>query len=94
MIAMLITSIVTGILLGMSPAKVIASITNGVGGTLEGVILILALGAMMGKLIEDTGVSQRIVIALIKSFGLKNIQWAVLLTGFLVGIPLFCNILV
>lgn len=91
MIAMLITSIVTGILLGMSPAKVIASITNGVGGTLGGVILILALGAMMGKLIEDTGVSQRIVIALIKSFGLKNIQWAVLLTGFLVGIPLFYN---
>ena len=91
MIAMLITSIVTGLLLGMSPAKVIASITNGVGSTLGGVILILALGAMMGKLIEDTGVSQRIVIVLTKSFGLKNIQWAVLLTGFLVGIPLFYN---
>lgn len=91
MIAMLITSIVTGILLGMPAAKVLTSITNGVGSTLGGVILILALGAMMGKLIEDTGVSQRIVIVLINSFGLRNIQWAVLLTAFLVGIPLFYN---
>lgn len=91
MIAMLITSIITGILLGMPATKVLGSITSGVGGTLGGVILILALGAMVGKLIEDTGVSQRIVIVLIKSFGLKNIQWAVLLTGFMVGIPLFYN---
>jgi gluconate transporter len=91
MIALLIASIVTGLLLGMPATKVVTSITNGVGGTLGGVILILALGAMMGKLIEDTGVSQRIVIVLLKSFGLKNIQWAVLLTGFLVGIPLFYN---
>lgn len=91
MIAMLITSIITGILLGMPAAKVIASISTGVGNTLGGVILILALGAMMGKLIEDTGVSQRIVIVLINVFGLKNIQWAILLTGFLVGIPLFYN---
>jgi Gnt-I system high-affinity gluconate transporter len=91
MIALLIASIVTGLLLGMPAAKVVASITNGVGNTLGGVILVLAFGAMMGKLIEDTGASQRIVMVLLKLFGLKNIQWAVLLTGFLVGIPLFYN---
>jgi len=91
MIALLIASIVTGLLLGMSPAKVITSITNGVGSTLGGVMLVLAFGAMMGKLIEDTGASQRIVMVLLKFFGLKNIQWAVLLTGILVGIPLFYN---
>ncbi len=91
MIALLIVSIVAGILLGMPGAKVIASITSGVGGTLGGVILVLALGAMMGKLVEDTGVSKRIVMVLIKIFGLKNIQWSVLITGILVGIPLFYN---
>lgn len=91
MIALLIASIVTGILLGMPPSQVVTSITNGVGGTLGGVILVLAFGAMMGKIIEDTGVSKRIVMVLLKTFGLKHIQWAVLLTGFLVGIPLFYN---
>jgi gluconate transporter len=91
MIALLIVSIITGMLLGMPAAKVMASITSGVGNTLGGVILVLALGAMLGKLIEDTGVSKKIVHVLLKLFGLKNIQWAVLITGFLVGIPLFYN---
>ncbi len=91
MIALLIVSIITGLLLGMPADKVIASITSGVGGTLGGVILVLALGAMLGKLIEDTGVSQKIVQVLLKLFGIKHIQWAILLTGFLVGIPLFYN---
>lgn len=91
MIALLIVSIITGLLLGMPADKVIASITSGVGSTLGGVILVLALGAMLGKLIEDTGVSQKIVQVLLKLFGIKHIQWAILLTGFLVGIPLFYN---
>ncbi len=91
MLALLIVSIITGMLLGMPAAKVVTSISSGVGSTLAGVILVLALGAMLGKLIEDTGVSQKIVHVLLKLFGLKHIQWAVLLTGFMVGIPLFYN---
>lgn len=91
MIALLIASIVTGLLIGMPPLKVISSVTNGVGNTLGSVILVLALGAMIGKLVEDSGASKRIVSILLKWFGLKHIQWAVLLTGFLVGIPLFYN---
>jgi len=91
MMALLIVSIVVGLLLGMPVAKVTASITNGIGNTLGSMVMVLALGAMMGKLIEDSGAARKIVSILMITFGYKNIQWAVLLTGLLVGIPLFYN---
>ena len=91
MMALLLVSIVTGLLLGMSPAKVMTTIANGIGSTLGGMVMVLALGAMLGKLIEETGSSKKIVFILIRLFGIKNIQWAILVTGLLVGIPLFYN---
>jgi Gnt-I system high-affinity gluconate transporter len=91
MLALLIVSIVTGLMLGMSPVKVMASISGGIGSTLGGMIMVLALGAMLGKLIEESGSSKKIVFILIRLFGIRNIQWAILATGLLVGIPLFYN---
>jgi Gnt-I system high-affinity gluconate transporter len=91
MIALLIVAIVTGLLLGMPVSKVMGSVTNGIGSTLGGMVMVLALGAMMGKIIEDSGMAKKIVQVLIRKFGKQNIQWAILLTGFLVGIPLFYN---
>ncbi|KQS36318.1 gluconate:H+ symporter [Pedobacter sp. Leaf194] len=91
MIALLITAIITGLFLGMPAAKVMTSVSAGIGNTLGSMVMVLALGAMMGKLIEDSGSAKKIVFVLIKLFGRRNIQWAVLLTGLLVGIPLFYN---
>lgn len=91
MIALLIVSITTGLLLGMPVAKVMTTVGTGIGATLGSMVMVLALGAMMGKLIEDTGAARKIVFILIRFFGYKNIQWAILLTGLLVGIPLFYN---
>jgi len=91
MIALLLTAIITGLFLGMPISKVMSSVSNGIGSTLGSMVMVLALGAMMGKLIEDTGSAKKIVFILIRLFGRKNIQWAVLLTGLLVGIPLFYN---
>lgn len=91
MIALLIVAIITGLLLGMPVAKVMTSVAGGIGSTLGSMVMVLALGAMMGKLIEDSGAAKKIVAILMRAFGQKNIQWAVLLTGLLVGIPLFYN---
>ncbi|MEO6453187.1 MAG: gluconate:H+ symporter [Ginsengibacter sp.] len=90
-LALLISSITTGLLLGMPALKVMTSINNGIGNTLGGLIMVLSLGAMLGKIVEDNGVALKIVDVLVSSFKKKNIQWAVLLTGILVGIPLFYN---
>jgi gluconate transporter len=90
-LALLIASIFTGLLLGMPALKVMTSINDGIGNTLGGLVMVLSLGAMLGKLVEDNGVANKIVSLLMSSFKKKNIQWAVLLTGILVGIPLFYN---
>ena len=91
MLALLTVSIITGLLLGMAPGKVMTTIAQGIGNTLGSMVLVLALGAMLGKLIEESGSSKKIVFILIRLFGIKNIQWAILSTGLLVGIPLFYN---
>lgn len=90
-LSLLIVAIVTGLCLGMQPAALLKSFENGVGSTLAGLALILCLGAILGKILEAGGAAEKISSTLIKSFGEKNIQWAVLLTGFLVGIPLYYN---
>jgi len=91
MLALLAVSVITGLSLQMPVNKVMASINTGIGSTLGSIAMVLALGAMLGKIIEDNGVAKKIVQTLINIFKVKNIQWAVLLTGILVGIPLFYN---
>ena len=75
----------------MQPVDLLKSIEKGVGSTLGGVALIICLGAVLGKILEVSGAAEKIAVTLINSFGEKNIQWAVLLTGFLIGIPLYYN---
>lgn len=92
-LSLLIVAIIAGLLLGMQPDALLKSIEAGVGSTLGGggLALIICLGAVLGKILEVSGAAERIASQLIKNFGEKNIQWALLLTGFLVGIPLYYN---
>jgi gluconate transporter len=91
MLALLLVSLLTGLALGMPVAKVVSSINNGIGSTLGSTVMVLALGAMIGKLAEESGAAQKLVFVLTAWFGLRHIQWAILLTGLLAGIPLFYN---
>ena len=91
-ISLILVSLFVGIAEGMKPIDTVTSIQNGVGGTLSSLALILGFGAMFGKLIADSGAAQRISRSLINKFGLKRIQWAVVLTGFIVGIAMFYEV--
>ncbi len=90
-LSLLIVAILAGLFLGMQPDELLKSIEKGVGSTLGGLALIICLGAILGKILEASGAAEKISSTLINGFGEKNIQWAVLLTGFLVGIPLYYN---
>jgi Gnt-I system high-affinity gluconate transporter len=90
-LSLLIVAIIAGLCLGMQPKDLLKSIEAGVGSTLGGIALIICLGATLGKILEVSGAAEQIATTLISSFGKKYIQWAVLLTGFLIGIPLFYN---
>ncbi len=91
-IAFIIVSLFVGVAEGMEVLQVVDSIQTGLGKTLGGLIMILGLGAMLGKLVADSGAAQKITTKLVDKFGKKNIQWAVVLTGFIVGIPMFYTV--
>jgi Gnt-I system high-affinity gluconate transporter len=90
-LSLLIVAILSGLFLGMQPMQIIQSIEKGVANTLGGLALIICLGAILGKILEAGGAAEKIATTLIHGFGEKNIQWALLLTGFFIGMPLYYN---
>ena len=91
-LSFIIVCLLVGILQGMELDAVIESIQNGIGSTLGFLVLILGLGAMLGKLVAESGAAQRITSGLVERFGRKYIQWAVVIAGFIVGIPMFYTV--
>jgi Gnt-I system high-affinity gluconate transporter len=92
LLAFLIISIVAGLALGIPFNKIIGSVQKGIGDTLGSLAIIIALGAMLGKLVAESGAAQKIASVMMKAFGEKYIQWALVVTGFIVGIPLFYGV--
>jgi GntP family gluconate:H+ symporter len=91
-VSLIIVSFGVALSLGMPLEEVATSIEAGLGGTLGHLALIFGLGAMLGKLIADSGGAQRIAMTLVDKFGEKNIQWAVVVASFIIGIALFFEV--
>jgi Gnt-I system high-affinity gluconate transporter len=91
-LAFLIVSIAGAWALGVPVEKISASVQKGIGDTLGSLVIIIGLGAMLGKLVAESGAAQTITQSLMRAFGVKYIQWALMITGFVVGIPLFYNV--
>ena len=70
----------------------ISSVEKGIGNTLGFLVMILGLGAMLGKLVAESGAAQQITNGLIRIFGVKNTKAAVMLTGFIVGVTMFYSV--
>lgn len=77
---------------GLPVDKIFPTIQKGLGATLGGLTIVVGFGAILGKLMADSGGAQRIATTLINFFGRQNVKWAVCLTGFVVGIALFYEI--
>ena len=91
-LAFLVVAVFTGLLLGIPLDKITGSVQKGIGDTLGSLVIVIAMGAMLGKLVAETGAAQRITNVLMKAFGPERIQWALMVTGTIVGIPLFYNV--
>lgn len=91
-LSFVLVSVGLGIAFGLPVSEITSAIKNGIGNTLGFLIIILGFGAMLGKLVADSGAAQRISDSLIRVFPNKYVQWAVLLTGFIVGIPMFYSV--
>jgi gluconate transporter len=90
-IAFLLVSLVAGWGLGIPLGNLPGLLEKGMGSTLGSAAPVLFLGAMFGKLVAISGAAQRIATGLISFFGRDQLHWAFLLTGFVIGLPLFYN---
>jgi gluconate transporter len=90
-LALVLTSFGLGLANRMAPAAVLASILKGAGDTYGSIFLIIVAGASIGKLIEESGAAVQVSRTFTRFFGVKRVQIAMVLTGFLVGLPMFYN---
>ncbi len=90
-IALVITALFAGLANGMAPADLLKSMQNGIGSTLGGLALVLALGVVLGSILAETGAAQAIAERLVRLFGEKRAGLALTVTGFVVGIAMFYN---
>lgn len=91
-ISLLLVAGIVGYAEGLPIGQIIPVVEKGLGGTLGGLAIVVSFGAVLGKLMAESGGAQRIATTLINVFGRKNVKWAVCLTGFIVGIALFYEI--
>ncbi|NJM93268.1 MAG: hypothetical protein HC842_00170 [Cytophagales bacterium] len=90
-ISLLLTALVVGLANGLGPMLSLQSVLQGMGSTMGDLVLVLVFGAMLGKLVEESGAAHAITHRLTAWFGPGRIQYAILATGFLVGIPMMYN---
>ncbi len=91
-IALLIGSISVGLLAGLNAKEIIDTIKDGMGSTLGFVATVVGLGAMFGAILEYSGGAKTIANFMITKFGLKNAPLAMVVSGFLIAIPVFFDV--
>lgn len=91
-ISLLITSIFVGILAGMPLSKISESIQEGMGGTLGFIATVVGLGAIFGQMLESSGGARSLSKYLLGKFGKERAPWATMLTGLMIGIPIFLDV--
>lgn len=88
-IALILISVLTAVVAGVPTDQVIDVLTDGFGSTLAGVALLVALGAMLGRLVEHSGGAKALADRLISTFGEKKAPYALGIASLLLGLPMF-----
>jgi len=91
-IALLVASIVVGLLSGMEPDVIISTIQKGMGGTLGFVATVVGLGAIFGEVLRYSGSTEKMANKILTSFGENRSPTALSIIGFLIAIPVFFDV--
>ena len=91
-IALIFVSFLIGLLARMPLAKIADSVQAGFGATLGFIGIVLGLGTLLGKLLEESGGAEQIARTLITAFGRTRVHWAMYVVAFIVGIPVFFQV--
>ncbi|MFD7895284.1 GntP family permease [Streptomyces sp. NPDC059743] len=91
-LALTIGTLALGAFAGAPLDKAIASFTTGLGSTVAGVGVLIALGAILGKLLADSGGADQIVDTILAKAGGRAMPWAMVLIASVIGLPLFFEV--
>ncbi|REE00193.1 GntP family permease [Marinoscillum furvescens] len=88
---LLAASLIYGFIAGMDPSLIVASINTGFGGILGKIGLIILFGVVIGTILEKSGGAMVIATRVLQAIGEKSIHLAMLLTGYILSIPVFAD---
>jgi len=91
-VALMLVSIGAGIFSGMPLDKIADTMQKGMGGTLGFLAIVVALGAMFGKILHETGAVDQIAIRMLKAFGENRAHYAMGIAGLICALPLFFEV--
>lgn len=91
LMALIIAASIAGLGGGMAPDALVKSITTGFGATLSTIGLVIGFGVMMGRLLEVSGAAERMAYTFVRWLGNKREEWAMMVTGYIVSVPIFCD---
>ncbi|KTS75255.1 gluconate transporter [Pantoea stewartii] len=93
-LALMLVSVGAGLLSGMPLDKIAETMQKGMGGTLGFLAIVVALGAMFGKILHETGAVDQIAIRMLKTFGENRAHFAMGIAGLICALPLFFEVAV
>lgn len=88
-VALMMTSIGTALAAGVPPESLIGALSFGFNSTLGSVMLLVALGAMLGRMIETSGGAQVLADAMIRAVGERSAAIGLSIASLLMGFPIF-----
>lgn len=91
-LSLLVVCILVGIMAGMPAGEIMDTMKEGMGSTLGFVATVVGLGALFGGILEQSGGATGLAQFMLKKTGEKNASWAMMLTGFLIAIPVFFDV--
>jgi GntP family gluconate:H+ symporter len=92
LLALLVVSLAVGIAAGMDIGSIAGATVAGAGHTLGVVGIVIALGAMLGRILADTGVTEAIADSILAGSSDHMLPWAMAFAAFVVGIPMFFEV--
>jgi high-affinity gluconate transporter len=92
MVALLLAAILVGVLAGMNLLELVKTIKSGFGDTLGELAIIVVFGAVIGKLMVDSGAAHQIAQTLLRRFGLYFVQVAMIIIGLIFGLAMFYEV--
>ncbi len=89
--ALTICAFVYGIITGLSVPEIVTAFSAGMGGTIAGIGVVIAIGTVMGSLLEKSGAAETMARTILKITGPKHAALGLAATGYFVSIPVFCD---